>query len=207
MRKHTDLRAYDFAQPPVLRLQPRLAKATTPEAGYFVNLGLLYTRQVLRVIIRQKDNGTLSRGQILKGYHVAGLPQRNIIWLILYLTVLQVLTGFGVQTARYAKKFGYHSSFPWYDRPLCQTNINEFTCFTLYSLTVTRNSTRGDEIYNLLFHIFLMLQFNTHRKCHGPHYHQYTDITPLPSSTKSLSPTFWWNFTAKITFLTITNLS
>ena len=72
------------------------------EARDFVKLMLLYQRQVLRLILRQKHNGTLSRDRILKGYGVAGLPQLNTFCLILQLVILQILRGFSVQTARYA---------------------------------------------------------------------------------------------------------
>jgi len=99
-------------------------------------------------------------------------------------------------------KFGYYSSLPCQDRYLCPWKLNEFSCFIFYLLTVTRKWRRRHEFYSLLFHVNLVLQTTPHRNHHGPHYYQYTDLTPLPFSPSALSPIYRSNCTAIFLVLT-----
>ena len=105
LHKHADLRAYDFAELLICDTSLWSLKTTSPEPGNFVKLMLLYPRQALRIMLRQENNGILARGRILKGLWVAGLPQPNIICLIVQLAVLQILTECGLETARYSINF------------------------------------------------------------------------------------------------------
>ena len=86
-------------------------------------------------------------------------------------------------------KFGYHSSLPCYDRYFCPWNINGFSCFTLYPLTVKRTWIRSHEIFTLLFNINLVPQIN-----------------PPQLSWSALALTYRPNPTAIISIRTITNI-
>ena len=85
-------------------------------------------------------------------------------------------------------KFCYRSLLPCYNRYLCPWKINETSCFIFCPLSVTRTWNRRHEFYTLLFYVSLVLQITPQRNHHGPHYYQYTDLTPLPSSPSALSP-------------------
>jgi len=103
-------------------------------------------------------------------------------------------------------KLGNRSSLSCLDRYSCPWKINKFSCFIFYPLTVTRTWTRRNEFCTFVFHITLVLQTTPHRNLHGPHYYQYTDLTPLPSSPYALSPIYRSNPTTIFTIRTITNI-
>ena len=151
---------------------------------------LLYPRQGLKFMIWRKDY-ILSRWSNFKG--IAGRGAEYI--LINFITgCLAYLNRIWSTDWTVRKKFGYHSSLPCHDRHLCPWEINEFSCFTFYPLTVTRTWFRRHEFYTLVFHITLVLQINPHLIHHGLDYHQHTDqnlifVVPCIMLNSEINPT------------------
>ena len=140
MHKNTDLCKQEFPQPPDWH-QQKLARASLAWSWRICETDASVPTTYHRVIQRKKDSGTI-RGIEFKKIPCSWAASDEYILFNCLAVCLVYLNKIWCAVCTVRNTFGYHSLRIWYDQYLCSWNINEFSCFTFYCLTVTRTWTR-----------------------------------------------------------------
>ena len=159
-QKHTDLWEQKFAQPPDLWHQHRVAKISFAWSWRLCEINTSVPTPCLTGRSTTEKQRYSFEGSSFKGIPGSGSAWVEYILINCVVGCLEYLNRIWSRDCSVHNKFGYHWSLPCYNLYLCPWNINEFTCFIFYPLTVTRTWTRSNEIYTLLFNIILVLQIN-----------------------------------------------